>query len=78
MMRNNVKVEYGDKRFGKLNVCAKTGTAEVSGQKAHSWFVGFVEDEAHPYAFVVVAENSGSGIGTAANIAAKVLAQIAA
>ena len=77
MMRNNVKTEYGDKRFGKLNVCAKTGTAEVSGGKSHSWFIGFVEDEAHPYAFVVVAENSGSGIGTSANVAAKVLARIA-
>lgn len=75
MMRNNVKSEYGDRRFGKLKVCAKTGTAEVgNGQKSHSWFVGYVEDENLPLAFVVVAENSGSGIGTAAPIAAKVLA----
>ena len=75
MMRNNVKSEYKSLRFGGLSVCAKTGTAEVGGgQKSHSWFVGFVEDENLPLAFVVVAENSGSGIGTAGPIAAKVLA----
>ena len=74
MMRNNVTEHYGQSQFGNLAVCAKSGTAEVgSGQRPHSWFVGFIDDAAHPLAFVVVVENGGSGASVAGSIAAKVL-----
>lgn len=74
MMRNNVAKNYGDYRFPGLNVCGKTGTAEIGkGATPHSWFVGFIDDEEKPYAFVVVVENAGSGNGVALQIASKVL-----
>jgi cell division protein FtsI/penicillin-binding protein 2 len=70
MMRNNVKSNYGDENFPGLELCAKTGTAEVGGGKAaHSWFTGFSGD----YAFIVCVENGGSGIGSAAPVANQVL-----
>ena len=74
MMRNNVKKNYGDSYFNGLEVCGKTGTAEV-GDKAtpHSWFTGFVLDEQKPYAFAVVVENAGSGNGAALRIASEML-----
>ena len=73
-MRNNVKTTYGDYSFPGLELCAKTGTAEV-GENAtpHSWFVGFSDLPEKPYAFVVVAENAGSGLGVASSIASRVL-----
>ena len=74
MMRNDVSSIYGDWQFGGLNVCAKSGTAEIEGQAAHAMFAGFVQDAAYPLAFVVFVENGGSGSGVAAPIAAKVLA----
>lgn len=74
LMRSNVKNNYGESRFSGLNLCAKSGTAEIEKtDRPHSWFVGFMDDPEHPFAFVVVAENSGGGIGTAATIAQKVL-----
>lgn len=74
MMRYTVSSNYGDDSFPGLNVCAKTGTAEVAqGVAPHSWMVGFVQDEAYPYAFVVIAENAGSGSKTARTIANAVL-----
>lgn len=73
LMHNNVLTMYGQSRFPGLNLCAKTGTAEVNDGAPHSWFVGFLDDEAHPYAFAVIAENSGSGLGTAGVIANTVL-----
>lgn len=77
MMRNNVKRNYGDYYFKGLEVCGKTGTAEV-GDKAtpHSWFTGFVNDEEHPYAFAVVVENAGSGNGVALRIASNMLKEL--
>jgi peptidoglycan glycosyltransferase len=77
MMRNNVVSHYGQDRFGSLNVCAKTGTAEVGTTNPHSWFTGFVDDEENPYAFVVVVENSGSGSAVAGTVAATVLNALA-
>lgn len=50
----------------------KTGTAEVSGDKAkgtHAWFTGFVLDDEHPLAICVILENAGSGGGKAAPLA---------
>ncbi len=78
LMRNNVTAVYGQKQFGELAVCAKSGTAEVGeGKRPHAWFVGFVEDESLPLAFVVVVENGGSGSKVAGSVAAKVLAAAA-
>lgn len=75
LMRNNVKVQYGDNNYPGLNLCAKSGTAEIDNINEHNtaWFVGFMDDEAHPYAFVVVAERGGSGSQVAGAIANKVL-----
>lgn len=77
MMRNNVKKNYGDWRFSGLEVCGKTGTAEV-GDKAtpHSWFVGFCNNPDTPYAFTVIVENAGAGNGAATSIAASVLKKL--
>ena len=78
MMRNNVENHYGgDNAFPGLPVCAKSGTAEVEGQdNPNAWFVGFLRDEAHPYAFVVVVENSGYGSEVGGAVANTVLQDI--
>ena len=60
-MANNVTETYGTKRFPNMELCAKSGTAEVSDGAPHAWFVGFVDDSALPLAFVVVVEHGGSG-----------------
>jgi peptidoglycan glycosyltransferase len=77
LMRNNVVSHYGQDRFGSLAVCAKSGTAETNQEKPTSWFVGFVDDEDHPYAFVVVCEDSGYGSSVAGSIAGTVLCALA-
>ena len=75
MMAYNVTANYGSDRFGGLDLCAKSGTAEVGGgQTPHAWFSGFVRDPDHPYAFVVLVENGGSGSQVAGDVAAAVLA----
>lgn len=74
LMRNNVTETYGQSMFGELCVCAKSGTAEVGeGRRPHSWFVGFVDDEELPLAFVVVIQNGGSGASVAGKAAAEIL-----
>lgn len=74
LMHNNVSSNYSKNLdFGGLNVCAKSGTAEVGTSKPHAWFVGFVEDSAYPYAFVVVVENGGWGSSVAGGVAASLL-----
>ena len=74
LMHNNVTSNYSKNLdFGGLNVCAKSGTAEVGTNKPHAWFVGFVEDSAYPYAFVVVVENGGWGSSVAGGVAASLL-----
>ncbi len=74
MMRKDVTDHYGDGNFAGLELCAKTGTAEIGDQSTpHSWFVGFCRAPDKPYAFVVVVENAGAGLGVASNIAARVL-----
>lgn len=78
MLRNNVVSQYGQTQFGELPVCAKSGTAEVGGDKQpHAWFVGFVDDVNTPLAFLVLVENGGSGASVAGSIAAQVLAKAA-
>ncbi len=74
MMRNNTISTYGEGNFKGLELCGKTGTAEVGGgEKPHAWFAGFLDREDYPLAFVVVIENGGSGSRAAAPVAAKVL-----
>lgn len=74
MMRNNVLTMYG--AINVPNVCAKSGTAEISidGSVANTaTFAGFIDSENYPLAFIVVVEEGGSGSQTAAPIANTVL-----
>ena len=74
MMAKNVTDTYGSSRFPNMDICAKSGTAEVGGGSApHAWFAGFLRNEDAPYAFVVLVENGGSGSDVAGTVAAKVL-----
>lgn len=74
LLRSNVKNSYGDSRFPGLQMCGKTGTAQVQdGKEPHAWFVGFSQRADLPLAVVVVVENGGSGAGNAIPIANKVL-----
>ena len=75
MMSNAVENHYGGEyNFPGLALCAKSGTAEVEGQTApNSWFVGFLADDDHPYAFVVLIEEGGYGAEVAGSVANTVL-----
>lgn len=74
MMSNNVTQTYGTDRFPNMELCAKSGTAEVGGgQPPHAWFAGFLQNEDAPYAFVVLVENGGGGSSVAGTVAGKVL-----
>lgn len=74
MMAYDVIDSYGAWRFPNMDVCAKSGTAEVGGGQApHAWFAGFLRGEDAPYAFVVLVENGGSGSDVAGSVAAQVL-----
>lgn len=73
LMSYNVQAHYGTWNFPGLNLCAKTGTAEVGDGTSHAWFTGFLLDDAHPYAFVVLVENGGGGLGVAGPVANAVL-----
>lgn len=78
MMRNNVMETYGQKNFGDLTICAKSGTAEVgNGQVPHAWFAGYLDEPDHPLAFIVLVENGGSGANAAGAVASKVLLKAA-
>lgn len=77
MMANNVSAHYGSENYPGLNICAKTGTAEVGNNKRpHAWFAGFLNDETNPYAFIVMVENGGYGADAAGSVANKVLQDI--
>ncbi len=75
MMDYTVETNYGKSTFPEVDVCAKTGTAEISddGSQAHAWITGFTTDDDCPLAFAVIVENGNSGYGVAAPVAAKVL-----
>ena len=74
MMADNVEKTYGTKRFPNMELCAKSGTAEVGeGKTPHAWFAGFLRNEDAPYAFVVLVENGGGGSSVAGTVAGKVL-----
>ncbi len=71
MMSYTVNEFYGRNVFSEgLDVCAKTGTAEVGdGIEPHGWITGFVRNEQMPVAFAVVVENGSSGYGAAVPVA---------
>lgn len=77
MMNITAKENYSKTFKPELKICAKTGTAEVgNNQEPHSWIVGFSKNIKTPYAFVVIAENSGFGSRVAHPIAASVMNKI--
>jgi penicillin-binding protein 2 len=43
-----------------LQICAKSGTAEVKGKADHSWVTGFYPKDKPRYCFVVLVEHGGS------------------
>lgn len=74
MLRFDVEDVYGEWRFPNLEMCGKTGTAEVGGDKEpHAWFVGFSMREDLPLAVVVIIENGGAGSSNAIPVANAVL-----
>ena len=74
MMHNNVIETYGQDRCPGMDICAKSGTAEVGAdQTPNAWFTGFLRDEATPYAFIVLVENGGGGSSVAGTVASQVL-----
>lgn len=73
LMRSNVENYYGDSKFPGLEMCGKTGTAEVEGETSHAWFVGFSQRADLPYAIVVCLENGGWGYNDAVPVANKTM-----
>ena len=78
MMCYNVEEQYGDGNYKGLNLCAKSGTAQIDSNENHNiaWFTGFMDDEDNPYAFVVVIENGNSGSRTAGPVANRILQKL--
>lgn len=72
-MAYNVVNSYGSWSFPDLALCAKSGTAEVGDGTSHAWFVGFLDDSEHPYAFAVMIEHGGGGLSNAGSVANTVL-----
>ena len=74
MMRNNVENYYGDENFAGFSVCAKSGTAQVGGdKKPNAMFTGFVADPDCPIAFFVAIEDGGYGRRICVPVLEKVL-----
>lgn len=76
LLRSNVKNRYGDNLFPNMEMCGKTGTAEISDNKdvkPNGLFVGYSQREDMPFAIIVIAENSNSSMSSAVPIASKVM-----
>ncbi len=74
MMRDDVLENYGQDNFPGLEICAKSGTAQVSADApSNGWFVGFLNDEEHPLAFVAMVEGGGYGARSAGKVINRVL-----
>lgn len=74
MMRQAVLKVYGEEHFPDIQVCGKSGTAQVGGGKAATaTFAGFSLDREYPLAFVVVIEEGGSGSEACVPLLSKVL-----
>lgn len=76
LLRSNVKNYYSDNKFPGLEMCGKTGSAEVSNGKSHAWFVGFSDKKNFPYAIVVCLENGGLGYNQAIPVANRVMQKV--
>ncbi len=72
-MRENVVEYYGESGFAGYAVSAKTGTAEVEGKKPNAVLTGFLTDAEYPYAFLIIAEDAGSGKNVCKPILEKIL-----
>ena len=73
LMNGAVEITYKKSYFEGLDVCGKTGTAEVDGKIPHSEFIGFCKDKDYPFAFIVVVEEGGIGNDIAKYIANRTL-----
>lgn len=73
ILRSNVEDKYGDWKFENLQMCGKTGTAQIDNATSHSWFVGYSQREDLPLAIVCVAEHAGQGSGVASTVSNKVM-----
>ena len=62
-------------RSHPVAIAGKTGTAEVAGAPAHSWFTGFApyHGTGRRIAFAVIVENAGYGSRAAAPIAGEIV-----
>jgi cell division protein FtsW (lipid II flippase) len=57
-----------------IAIAGKTGTAEVDGQRSHSWFVGFAPFSGkQQIAFAVIVEHAGYGARVAAPVAGDIV-----
>lgn len=66
MMVKVVNEGTGSKtKTSKVQMAAKTGTAEVTGRGPNAWFMGFAPADNPKYAIAVVVEDSDSGGGLA-------------
>lgn len=73
LLRSNIRDQYGDDRFPGLQMCGKTGTAQMDDAVSHSWFLGYSQREDLPLAVVCIAENAGSGMKTAVNVSNEIM-----
>lgn len=73
LMRYNVTKMYSTVDIPGVEVCAKSGTAEVGSDTNTATFAGFIADEKYPLAFIVVVEEGGAGSSSAAPVARSVL-----
>ena len=76
LLRSNVKNYYSDNKFPGLEMCGKTGSAEVSNGRSHAWFTGFSNKKGFPYAIVVCLENGGLGYTHAIPVANRVMQKV--
>ncbi len=73
-MEYNVQSLYGTENFPDFTVCAKTGTAQVGGdRKPNAMLTGFLMDEELPLAFIICVENAGYGSTVCLPIASRLL-----
>jgi peptidoglycan glycosyltransferase len=76
LLRSNVRDKYSDSLFPGMQMCGKTGTAEVSDDdniKPNGLFVGYSQRDDMPFAIIVIAENSKFSSTTAVPVASKVM-----
>ncbi len=76
MLKRNVTDNYGTDLFYGYDVGAKSGSAEVGTEYTNALFTGFIDSEGYPYAFIIVSENSGSGLGVGGSIASNIIGDI--